>query len=87
MSQQQRSLQPKKFLDASLGPVENALLEQVRFLNSPAGHGQVMQSLARNLRIHGADTNGQAQAAALAGALCDTLAEQFQALAGELHHW
>jgi len=77
----------KKFLDASLGPVEAALLERARQMDSDIGRNRMKQRLIKQFRIHGADHQGQADASALAGALSDIFAGELREIAEELHHW
>jgi hypothetical protein len=84
---QPRNLIGKKFLDASLVPVEAALMERATELSSDIGRERVKRRLLKQLQIHDANHRGNAEASALAGALSDILAEELRNLAEELRHW
>jgi hypothetical protein len=78
MPKQPRRQTPRSFLDASLGPVENALRQRAeviarRVLEMPAA----------------LPTTGEAEIIkdAVLGIVLSSIADEFLSLAEELHHW
>jgi hypothetical protein len=75
---------PKAHLDASVVPVERALLARADVIASDIGTGALAGLIRQRARCHGV-TDGSADA--LADALALVLAAEFRALAEELHYW
>lgn len=74
--------EPRGFIDASLRPLERALLHRADYLTSGEGIGHVEAEVRKQLRIHGASpglTSGS-----LAGTIAAVIAAEFRALAAEL---
>jgi hypothetical protein len=81
--QQQRREQPKLFLDASLVPLEKALMGRVDLLQS-GGVPMFTELIRQQYRVAGlTDPNADI----LAGILIHILCTEYRQMAEELHYW
>ncbi len=75
----QRRTERRKHLDASVVPVEKALLARAGAIGS---HLDVVRQAAR---VHG--LTDEALVGVIADAVAEIVAAEFRAMADELHHW
>lgn len=73
-------------LNASIVPVENALLARSTVLASEAGARDLVAALRVQVRVHGSGKDVDA-AEVFGAAIASVLAAEFSALAEELHYW
>ncbi len=81
-----RERQYHKHLDASLVPLQQALIHRANLLSTHEGPGTVhlREAIDRSLQTHSA---AHITADVLADAIADVLASEMRALAEELHYW
>jgi hypothetical protein len=84
MAAVERRPEPRKFLDASLTPLERALRARADDVTGDAGRHRIANEVRKQFRIQGLD---DASPDGLTGVLADVLAGELRALADELHHW
>jgi hypothetical protein len=84
----QRRQNPTPHLVAHIVPVERALRARADEISSADGLSRIAAAVRQQARIHGitaVQANGLA--GVLAGVLAGALADEFRALADEMHHW